>query len=204
MSPKHSFFLFQTHYPHIPIFSPCMLCSSACVLIVSLNGYWKEWLHIQCNLTMGNPKLSALVYATILSLIPSKIYNHFLCFPHITLCMCVCVCVCVCVRVHVCINLGLWCTRNTILIILLYTIHFLGYRFSVLPLICCHSFWARGVCCISFLQIWYIFNITNYWAIQWSWFARVNALCNRSRKMSREVAAHFWADFWVGVASRCV
>ena len=43
---------------------------------------------------MGNPKLSVLVYATILSLIPSKIYNHFLCFPHITLCMCVCVCVC--------------------------------------------------------------------------------------------------------------
>ena len=43
-----------------------------------------------------------------------------------------------------------------------------------------------------------------YWAIQRSWFARVNALCNLSRKKSREVAAHFWADFWVGVASRCV
>ena len=41
-----------------------------------------------------------------------------------------------------------------------------------------------------------------YWAIQWSWFARVNALCNLSRKKSREVAAHFRADFWVGVASR--
>ena len=34
-----------------------------------------------------------------------------------------------------------------------------------------------------------------YWAIQRSWFARVNALCNLSRKMSREVAAHFRADF---------
>ena len=43
-----------------------------------------------------------------------------------------------------------------------------------------------------------------YWAIQRSWFARVNALCNLSRKKSREVAAHFRADFWVGVASRCV
>ena len=27
------------------------------------------------------------------------------------------------------------------------------------------------------------------WAVQRSWFARVNALCNLSRKMSREVAA---------------
>ena len=32
-------------------------------------------------------------------------------------------------------------------------------------------------------------------AIQRSWFARVNALCNFSRKKSREVAAHFRADF---------
>ena len=43
-----------------------------------------------------------------------------------------------------------------------------------------------------------------YWVIQWSWFARMNALCNLSRKKSREVAAHFRADFWVGVASCCV
>ena len=34
-----------------------------------------------------------------------------------------------------------------------------------------------------------------YWAIQRSWFARVNALCNLSRKLSREVAAHFRVDF---------
>ena len=34
-----------------------------------------------------------------------------------------------------------------------------------------------------------------YWAIQRSWFARVNAFCNLSRKKSREVAAHFRADF---------
>ena len=33
------------------------------------------------------------------------------------------------------------------------------------------------------------------WAIQRSWFARVNAFCNLSRKKSREVAAHFRADF---------
>ena len=34
-----------------------------------------------------------------------------------------------------------------------------------------------------------------YWAIQRSWFTRVNALCNLSRKKSRDVAAHFRADF---------
>ena len=31
----------------------------------------------------------------------------------------------------------------------------------------------------------------------------MNALCNLSRKKSREVAAHFRADFLVRVASRC-
>ena len=34
-----------------------------------------------------------------------------------------------------------------------------------------------------------------YWAIQRSWIARVNALCNLSRKKSREVVALFWAYF---------
>ena len=43
-----------------------------------------------------------------------------------------------------------------------------------------------------------------YWAIQRSWFARVNALCNLSRKKSREVTAHFRANFWAGIASHCV
>ena len=38
-------------------------------------------------------------------------------------------------------------------------------------------------------------RIHDYWAIQRSWCARVNALCNLSRKKSREVAAHFRADF---------
>ena len=38
-------------------------------------------------------------------------------------------------------------------------------------------------------------GIGSYWAIQRSWFARVNALCNLSAKKSREVAAHFRADF---------
>ena len=37
--------------------------------------------------------------------------------------------------------------------------------------------------------------VLGYWAIRRSWFARVNALCNLSRKKSREVAAHFRADF---------
>ena len=37
-----------------------------------------------------------------------------------------------------------------------------------------------------------VYDDASYWAIQQSWFARVNALCNLSRKKSREVAAHFW------------
>jgi len=38
-------------------------------------------------------------------------------------------------------------------------------------------------------------GVITYWAIRRSWFARVNALCNLSRKKSREVAAHFRDDF---------
>ena len=34
-----------------------------------------------------------------------------------------------------------------------------------------------------------------YWAVQWSWFAQVNALCNLSRKKSREVAASLPGQF---------
>ena len=40
-----------------------------------------------------------------------------------------------------------------------------------------------------------------YWAIQRSWFARVNALCNLSCKKLREVAAHFWVWF---LSRRCL
>ena len=50
----------------------------------------------------------------------------------------------------------------------------------------------------------FVFSHSYYWAIQRSWFARVNAFCNLSAKKSREVTAHFRANFWVGVASRCV
>ena len=58
---------------------------------------------------------------------------------------------------------------------------------------------------LSFLGWWWeVCNMDVYWAIQWSWFARVNALCNLSRKKLREVTAHFRADFCVGVASHCV
>ena len=31
--------------------------------------------------------------------------------------------------------------------------------------------------------------LCEYWAIQWSWFAQVNALCNLSHKTSQEVSA---------------
>ena len=39
-----------------------------------------------------------------------------------------------------------------------------------------------------------------YWAVQSSWFARVNALCNLSRKKSREVAASLPGRF---LSRRC-
>ena len=39
-----------------------------------------------------------------------------------------------------------------------------------------------------------------YWAVQWSWFARENALCNLSRKTSREVAASLLGRF---LSRRC-
>ena len=39
-----------------------------------------------------------------------------------------------------------------------------------------------------------------YWAVQWSWFARVNALCNLSRKKSREAAASLPGRF---LSRRC-
>ena len=41
---------------------------------------------------------------------------------------------------------------------------------------------ARKSCC-PWCSTW-----PSYWAAQWSWFARVNALCNLSRKKSPEVA----------------
>ena len=39
-----------------------------------------------------------------------------------------------------------------------------------------------------------------YWAVQWSWFARVNALCNLLRKKSQEVAASLPGQF---LSRRC-
>ena len=42
-------------------------------------------------------------------------------------------------------------------------------------------------CLVKTEQCW---NISSqYWAVQWSWFAWVNALCNLSHKKSQEVAA---------------
>ena len=41
---------------------------------------------------------------------------------------------------------------------------------------------------------------SHYWAVQWSWFARVNALCNLSLKMSWEAAASLPGRF---LSRRC-
>ena len=43
-------------------------------------------------------------------------------------------------------------------------------------------------------------SVAFYWAIQRNWFARVNALCNLSRKKSREVAASLPGRF---LSRRC-
>ena len=49
------------------------------------------------------------------------------------------------------------------------------------PVVCCTHHLADSVA-TYFLAL-------AYWVVQWSWFARVNALCNLSCKKSREVAA---------------
>ena len=43
-------------------------------------------------------------------------------------------------------------------------------------------------------------NSLRYWAVQWSWFARVNALCNLSCKKLQEVAASLLGRF---LSRRC-
>ena len=46
--------------------------------------------------------------------------------------------------------------------------------------------------CISAMAL---STVVFYWAVQWSWFARVNALWNLSRKKSQEVAASLPGGF---------
>ena len=53
--------------------------------------------------------------------------------------------------------------------------------------------WSKN-CILDFIYFGWGGGGGCYWAIQRSWFARVNALCNLSHKTSREVAAHFRAD----------
>ena len=53
-------------------------------------------------------------------------------------------------------------------------------------------------CLVKTEQCW---NISSqYWAVQWSWFAWVNALCNLSHKKSQEVAASLLGWF---LSRRC-
>ena len=53
------------------------------------------------------------------------------------------------------------------------------------------SFLMKMILTINFFVYhWNIFIVhLIYWVVQWSWFARVNALCNLSHKKSRKVAA---------------
>ena len=49
-------------------------------------------------------------------------------------------------------------------------------------------------------SFWWSQCSDRYWEVRWSWFARVNALCNLSRKKSREVAASLPGQF---LSRRC-
>ena len=55
---------------------------------------------------------------------------------------------------------------------------------------------------IQFLDLVSLVTIsgTGYWAVQWSWFAQVNALCNLLRKKLQEVAASLPGRF---LSRRC-
>ena len=49
-TPKHSFILFQPRRPHVPVSNCCVLCLSACLLIVCPSGRCNEWLQVSCSL----------------------------------------------------------------------------------------------------------------------------------------------------------
>ena len=58
--------------------------------------------------------------------------------------------------------------------------------------------YSKAVCSLLGLQQSCLHN--KYWAVQWSWFAQVNALHNLSRKKSWEVAVSFPGRF---MSRRC-
>ena len=90
------------------------------------------------------------------------------------MCACVCVCVCARARARVCVCVCVCVDGMNLKYGLRWHIHI-----SVHSVLC-----------------------QCYWAVQRSWFARVNALCNLSHKKSREVAALLPGLFLF--ASRCV
>ena len=57
--------------------------------------------------------------------------------------------------------------------------------------------WSRDA--VLFYLVSCAGRMQTYWAVQWSWFARVNALCNLLCMKSREVAASLLGQF----LSRC-
>ena len=63
-TPRHFWVLFHLFLSGIPI---CMLCLSACLLIVCPNGHWNEWLLVSWSLTTRNPKSVAFVDAYVVS-----------------------------------------------------------------------------------------------------------------------------------------
>ena len=122
-------------------------------------------------------------------------------YPFACVCVCVCACVRACVRARVCeVCLFMYacaidlCVSN-------HALHVFSFFMLLSPL----SLWKPYIDSLLLLfhasslfalcAVILVFPSRPYWAIQRSWFARVNALCNLSRKKSREVAAHFLADF---------
>ena len=104
--------------------------------------------------------------------------------------MCVCVCVCVCVCMHVFIYMCLCDVHNWCVCL------YLLYTSTDVMCVCCMYFISilcshDHVClwweCVGLVCVYMCAHVSVCWAIQWSWFARVNALCNLSRKKSREV-----------------
>ena len=77
---------------------------------------------------------------------------------------------CNCISIYLCCSQWFWNGWKNV-----------GWNLIIYVMLCSGEFNGYVCFCGSWLPA--------FWAVQWSWFAWVNALCNLSRKKSREVAA---------------
>ena len=102
------------------------------------------------------------------------------------------VCVCMHVFVYMCLcDVHNWC----VCLYLLYTSTDVMcvccmYFISIL---CSHDHVCLWWECVGLVCVYMCAHVSVCWAIQWSWFARVNALCNLSRKKSQALPGRFWS-----------